>query len=47
MWYNLAISDPSTIRLFVDVLTERASYQGIGRRLVTATARRMQMRREE
>jgi flavin-dependent dehydrogenase len=47
MWYNLAISDPSTIRLFVDVLTERDSYQGIGRRLVTATARRVQMRREE
>jgi flavin-dependent dehydrogenase len=47
MWYNLAISNPSTIRLFVDVLTERASYQEIGRRLIGATARRLRMGRKE
>jgi flavin-dependent dehydrogenase len=47
MWYNLAISDPSTIRLFLDVLTERASYQGMGRRLMATTARRVWMQRKE
>jgi geranylgeranyl reductase family protein len=47
MWYKLAIRNPSTIRLIVDVLAERASYQGIGRRLAGATARRVQMGRKE
>ncbi len=45
--YKLAIVNPATIRLFLDVLTERASYQGIGRRLAAATARKVKIGREE
>jgi flavin-dependent dehydrogenase len=37
--YRLGLRNPATVRQFVDLLTERLSYQGIGRRLVAATAR--------
>jgi geranylgeranyl reductase family protein len=37
--YRLGVRNPATVRHFVDVLTERSAYQGIGRRLFAATAR--------
>jgi flavin-dependent dehydrogenase len=36
--YQLGVRNPVIVRQFVDLLTERVSYQGIGRRLVAATA---------
>jgi geranylgeranyl reductase family protein len=37
--YRWGVRNPATVRQFVDLLAERFSYQGIGRRLVAATAR--------
>jgi flavin-dependent dehydrogenase len=37
--FELGLRNPATVREFADLLTERSSYQGIGRRLVAATAR--------
>lgn len=37
--YELGLRNPEVFRQFVDLLTERSSYQGIGRRLFAATAR--------
>jgi geranylgeranyl reductase family protein len=37
--YLLGVRNPATIREFIDLLTERSSYVGIGRRLIAATAR--------
>jgi geranylgeranyl reductase family protein len=37
--YRWGVRNPATGRQFVDLLSERFSYQGIGRRLVAATAR--------
>jgi geranylgeranyl reductase family protein len=37
--YELGLRNPETVRQFVDLLTERSSYRGIGRRLFAATAR--------
>jgi geranylgeranyl reductase family protein len=37
--YQIGLRNPATVRHLVDVLTERFSYQGIGRRLLAATAR--------
>jgi geranylgeranyl reductase family protein len=37
--YQLGIRNPATVRHFVDVLAEKTSYVGIGRRLVAATIR--------
>ena len=37
--YQFGIRNPATIRHLVSVLTERGSYEGIGRRLIAATAR--------
>jgi geranylgeranyl reductase family protein len=34
--YQLGVQNPATVRHIVDVLTERSSYIGIGRRLITA-----------
>jgi geranylgeranyl reductase family protein len=35
---NLGLRNPAMIRQFVDILTERKSYEGIGRRLIALTA---------
>jgi geranylgeranyl reductase family protein len=37
--YQIGLRNPASIRLLVDVLTERSSYEGIGRRILAATAR--------
>jgi geranylgeranyl reductase family protein len=37
--YQIGLRNPATVRLLVDVLTERSSYEGIGRRLLAAMAR--------
>jgi geranylgeranyl reductase family protein len=37
--FDLSLRNPATTRHFGDLLTERSSYQGIGRRLSTSTAR--------
>jgi geranylgeranyl reductase family protein len=37
--YHIGLRNPATIRLLVDVLTERSSYEGIGRRMLAAMAR--------
>jgi len=39
--YQLGLRNPATIRLLVGVMTEQASYQGIGRRLIASTLRWM------
>ena len=44
-FFQLGVRNPATVRQFVDVLTERASYIGIGRRLVAATVSRLFQRR--
>ena len=36
---NLGLRNPATLRQFVDVMTEHSSYEGVGRRLIAATAR--------
>jgi geranylgeranyl reductase family protein len=36
--YNVGLSNPALVRCLVDVLTERYSYVGIGRRLLATTA---------
>ncbi|HSR33304.1 MAG TPA: geranylgeranyl reductase family protein [Anaerolineae bacterium] len=36
--YQIGVRNPVALRQFVEVLTERKSYEGIGRRLVAATA---------
>jgi geranylgeranyl reductase family protein len=35
--FRLGVRNPETIRHFLDVLAQRASYQGIGRRLIAST----------
>jgi flavin-dependent dehydrogenase len=37
--YEIGVRNPEVIQQFVDVLTERSRHQGIGRRIVAATAR--------
>ncbi len=37
--YQLGLRNPAAIRQFVDVMVERSSYQGIGRRVIAATGR--------
>jgi geranylgeranyl reductase family protein len=39
--YQLGLRNPATMQHLVDVLAERASYEGIGRRLIAATSRRL------
>ncbi len=36
--YQVGVRNPAVVRCMIDVLAERFSYQGVGRRLVTATA---------
>jgi flavin-dependent dehydrogenase len=36
--FNLSVRNPATIRHFFDLLNERSSYQGIGRRVLATTA---------
>lgn len=36
--YQIGLRNPATVRHFADVLTERTSYEGIGRRLLATTA---------
>jgi flavin-dependent dehydrogenase len=36
--YQIGLRNPATVRLLVDVLTERSSYEGIGRRMLAAMA---------
>ena len=38
--YQLGLSDPATGRQFADLLAEKVSYQGIGRRMIGSAARR-------
>jgi geranylgeranyl reductase family protein len=37
--YQIGLRNPATVRLLADVLTERSSYEGIGRRLLAAMVR--------
>ena len=37
--YQIGLRNPATVRLLVDVLTERSSYEGIGRRALATMAR--------
>jgi len=37
--YELGVRNPAIVRLFLDLLADRASYQGIGRRLIASTVR--------
>ena len=37
--FQVGLSNPATIRQLIDVLTERSSYRGIGRRILATTAR--------
>jgi len=39
--YRLGVRNPATVRQFVDLLTEKVSYVGIGRRLIVTTIRWM------
>ncbi len=43
--FQWGVGNPRIVRQFVDLLTERVSYQYIGRRLLAATARRLLGRR--
>jgi flavin-dependent dehydrogenase len=36
--FNVGVRNPATVHHFVDIVTERASYVGIGRRLLSAAA---------
>jgi hypothetical protein len=36
---ELGLRNPETVRHFVDIFSERSSYEGIGRRLIAATVR--------
>jgi geranylgeranyl reductase family protein len=37
--YQIGLRNPATVRLLADVLTERSTYEGIGRRMLAAMAR--------
>ena len=41
LFYQIGVRNPAAVRQLVDVLTERSSYEGIGRRLAAATTRWM------
>ncbi|MGD2206956.1 MAG: hypothetical protein PVH17_09275, partial [Anaerolineae bacterium] len=44
--FRLGVSNPATIRHLVGLLSEQANYQGIGRRVIAATARWLLNRRK-